>query len=178
MTFLLALSHIPGDISKQQHLFKWQRFVGLSKMWGPEIILRGNTDTQKLKYLLFNQENSCTTHPPNVPSLSFPQGYKNISRNANFSSSFKSAFLDNIEEDYSYAVCLPLPCVHITHIRSPWDLLLSWYLLSLLIFWVAPGYEEMKVKSCMAGKGYLTLGLHMKRAECFIPRFVCIVMLY
>lgn len=45
--------HILGDISQLQHLFKWQRFVELSKMWCPEIILRGNIVTQKIKAFAF-----------------------------------------------------------------------------------------------------------------------------
>lgn len=161
-------------------------FVQVAKVPGAEqnVMPWGNPQgqhsyTEITVFICFlTQKNSCTTHPPKVPSLTSPLGYKNISRNANSSSSFKTAFLDNIEEDHSYTVWLPLLCVHITRIRSPWALLVSLYLLSLLIFWVGPGCEEMKVKSNMVEKGYLTLDLHMKRAECFIPCFVCNVMLY
>lgn len=119
-------------------------FVEGAKVCGAEknVVSRDNPQRQhsctKMKMLLClsTYKNSHTTRPPQLflPSPPFPPRpiYRNIGRNANSSSSFKSAFLDNIEEDHSNAVCLPLPCVHLTHIRSPWALLMFWYLLSLL----------------------------------------------
>lgn len=90
-------------------------FVQVAKVHGAEqnVMSRDSPQGQysytKIKvFICFSTwTNSCRTHPLNVPSLFSPPGYKNISRNANSSSSFKFAFLDNIKEDHSYAVCQP-----------------------------------------------------------------------